>query len=180
MKLLIVAHPDDCVLWFNPKLFDKIVICLLDRFDNYDVFKGRLEVQKKHPLKDKIVWLGLTEDGYYQNKLNYDKHCRNYDLLKEKLANELIGYDEIHTHNSWGEYGHTDHIMVNQIVRELSKVPVWCFDGITPSVGKERREEEMDIEFFKKVRELYKKNNCWTWKIDYYPTPTQMYYNEKP
>lgn len=178
-KLLVCAHPDDEILWFNPESFDKIIICFLDRFDNYEVYRGRLEVQKTHPLKDKILWLGLAEDGYFQNKLNFDKHCLNHCLLKEKLSKEIVGFDEIYTHNSWGEYNHTDHIMVNQIIREISKVPIWCWDGIVPNIGKNRREEEINIDLYKKIRDIYKKNKCWTWKNDYLPSSTQMYYNEK-
>ncbi|GAG99008.1 unnamed protein product, partial [marine sediment metagenome] len=33
MKILIVAHLDDELLWFNPQSFDKIIVAFLGRAD---------------------------------------------------------------------------------------------------------------------------------------------------
>lgn len=55
MKYLIVAHPDDEIIWFHPENYDKIVIVFLKREDQPDITRGRQEVKKHHPLKDRII-----------------------------------------------------------------------------------------------------------------------------
>lgn len=41
--------------------------------------------------------------------------------------------DKIVTHNEWGEYGHPDHILLSQLVRNYTTVPVVCSNLVIPS-----------------------------------------------
>lgn len=179
MKILVAAHPDDCILWFNPKDFDKIILCFMDRHDNYKVFMGRRKVLGQHPLKDKIEILNLVESGYQSNKVHRDAHQANYkkavELLREKLK-DLKETDEVWTHNSWGEYGHSDHILISEAVREVATCPVYVLDGFIPHTGRQRIEVEMDLDFYKQVKDLYTKWGAWTWRSDYEPPAKQYYY----
>lgn len=179
MKLLIVAHPDDEILWFNPKNFDKIVICFDDREDNYEIYKARQRVLKQHPLKDKIVNLRMLESGYSSDISDSQRqvHQETGDELRKKLKPHIEKADLIYTHNSWGEHQeHPDHIMVHEIVRELAKCPIYCFDGITPRTHKEVKMEDVDLEFYSQVRDLYLKEGAWTWHKAYIPKDKQPYF----
>lgn len=163
MKLLIVAHPDDEILWFNPQNFDKIIVCF-----GFDA--------KKH--------LNVTESNYYLDKSGYDKHIKNYKKIKELLKEDIGKADIIYTHNPWGEYCHPDHILVSQVVTELAKVPVFAWDGIMfnpkfgflPISGREVHVEKIDLDYFRKVKEEYIKEGIWTWVKDYEPKPEQNYF----
>ncbi len=178
MKILVVAHPDDEVIWFNPKDFDKIVLCFMDRFDNYRVFMGRRKVLGQHPLKDKIVSLGITESGYQTNKSlkNRESHQNNYKKIVELLKDQLKDATEVWTHNSWGEYGHSEHIMVQEAVKEVATCPVYALDGYIPHTGKERIEVDIDLDLYKQIKSIYEKYGAWTWKLDYEPPAKQYYY----
>lgn len=175
-KVLIVAHPDDEILWFDAQKFDKIVIAFMDRLDNYKVFKARERVLEQHPLKDKIISLGLTESGWMRDRDRREQHLEIYETLKKKIAEHVKDATVIYTHNSWGEYNHPDHIMVNHAVKELAKCDVMMFDGPTELMPYNGQEEEIDLEFYKKVRELYIREGAWTWNEHYMPRQTQRYF----
>ena len=65
-KVLVIAHLDDEVLWFNSGLdYDKIFITFLDNKESTKPLKeGRLKVLDKHPFKNKIEMIGLIESNY--------------------------------------------------------------------------------------------------------------------
>lgn len=176
MKILCVAHPDDECLWFNPKGFDKIIMCFMDRADNFKVFLGRRKALGKHPLKDKIVTLNLTESNYQTFKSKREAHVKNYEELVKILKEKLKDADEVWTHNSWGEYQHADHIMVHEAVREATDKPIFVLDGIVGATGKERIEVDMDLDLYKEIKEIYKTTGSWTWRLEYDPPAKQYYY----
>jgi LmbE family N-acetylglucosaminyl deacetylase len=175
-KILCVAHPDDECLWFNPSEFDKIIICFMDRYDNYKVFCGRRKALGQHPLKDKIKCLNITESGYNLNKAKRDAHQKNYKDIVELLKKELKDATEVYTHNSWGEYGHSDHIMVQEAVREVAQCPIYALDGYIPHTGRPRLEKEIDLDLYRQIKDVYERCGAWTWKMDYEPQPRQYYY----
>ncbi len=180
MKILIVAHPDDEILWFNSQSFDKIIICFSN--DNYE------KALKNHPLTSKIKCLKLTESNYYKNKFNYDKHLDNYKILKDSLKEDIEKATIIYTHNPWGEYNHADHILVNQVVTELTRIhshiKVFAWDGImfnpefgfVPIIGRETYPEKIDLDFFRKIKALYIHEGIWNWVINYEPKQEQCYF----
>jgi len=143
-KLLIVAHFDDEILWFNPYKFDKIVVCFLGRDDKPGFDVKRLAVFAEHPLKEKMECLNINEQD---------------DCAEKAINDYLIGngrkFDFIHTHNSKGEYGHKHHLMVHSIVKRLfpDEIVESCLDNTN---SKDR--------WFVSIKNIYLKYGCWTWK----------------
>jgi len=178
-KLLVVAHPDDEILWFNPQDFNKIIIAFLKRKDNLQVSEGRKRVLERHPLKEKIECLNLTESGYKRDIRNIEAHVENYEKLIAKLKEKILPYDCIYTHNPWGEYVHPEHIQVNNVIIELAKVPVFAFDGITPITSKKRKMEKINLDLYRKIKEIYLTEKAWTWFKDYEPKAIQPYFQLK-
>ena len=147
MKVLIVAHPDDEILWFNPEEFDRIVIVFLGRLDKKEQGEGRRRALEAHPLKDKIECLGLTESGHWRDKsvAAMERHQHNRVLLERWL--HTVDADEVTTHDAKGEYQHLDHVLVHNACMEILKCKV---NGKDPVL-------------YRKIRQVYVDNNCWTW-----------------
>lgn len=143
VKTLIVAHPDDEILWFNPEDYDKIVIVFLEREDSPEITAKRREVVKTHPLKEKITWLGLKESKYQKDKSRRTEYYKNYTDLCEFL--KTLEADEVDTHNAMGEYQHMDHILVYKA----------CMDTLDCKVNNK------DPKLYRKIKESY--GEAWTW-----------------
>ena len=115
-KLMIVAHPDDEILWGGAHLIEDnyVVVCITcgERADRLKEFK---------------TVMGLTNDQYlylgYPDKTNGERD--NWESVYEKIKidlqkiYELTNWDIIVTHNPEGEYGHQHHIMTNEIVNSI-------------------------------------------------------------
>src|SRR5258708_39334230 len=59
---LVVAHPDDEILWFSGVLgeVDRIIICFLSSYGNPQIGPARARVRDRYPLKN-VTWLELTD-----------------------------------------------------------------------------------------------------------------------
>jgi len=148
MKYLIVAHPDDEVIWFNPENYDKIIIVFLERLDNQEITKGRYLAKENHPLKDKITWLEFTESNFWRDSSMEVIYKGQYSNLCFYLK-QLKDVTSITTHDIKGEYGHADHLLVHKAVLDIFDVNLVTFD---------------DISLKEQIIEIYKKYKCWTWK----------------
>lgn len=121
MKTLIVAHPDDEIIWFSPQDFDLITIAFLARHDKtYAEYCRKLAIEA-HPLKERILLLGIEESGFWRDHKRELEFQKSKQALYESLENlkKQLTITEIYTHNSAGEYGHDDHILVNRLVSEI-------------------------------------------------------------
>ena len=143
MKVLIVAHGDDEVLWFNPKEFNKIIIVFGGRPDRPDFKEKREKAIAEHPLN--VECWGLEESGYWRNPEKYPEYEMNYHDLCEKLKD--LEADEVWTHNAYGEYGHSDHILVHNCCMEVLDCPV---NGKDPKI-------------YREIKDIYLNNGVWTW-----------------
>ena len=76
MRVLIVAHPDDEILWFNPEDFDQIVIVFGD-FGDGRSGDGRRKASAEHPLANRITHLNLKESNYWRDKTGCFYRIRN-------------------------------------------------------------------------------------------------------
>lgn len=175
-KLCVVAHLDDECIWFNPESFDKIIVCFLDRLDNFKMTVARKKILQQHPLKDKIVCLGLTESNYWKDKTQLKKHQENYNQVKDLIRADVLEAKEIYTHNPWGEYNHADHILVSEAVREIALCPVYGLDGQVATTARERIEVQPNIELYRRIKKLYQDEKAWTWVGDFQPEKTLYYY----
>lgn len=157
MKTLIVAHPDDEIIFFNPKDYDRIIVVFGDFGDYRGSTSGDLRRQalKELPYADKIVHLDLPESHWTWDKrdfvdqetsnLRYSKYMQNYRDLCEFLRG--LEASTVTTHGSWGEYGNLDHTLVHHACMDVLSCPV---NGMNP-------------ELYRKTKQIYKDNGCWTW-----------------
>ncbi len=117
-KLMIVAHPDDEIIWGGSHLIDDeyFVVCLTNANDEV-----RSEEFKKA--------MAYTNDAYimldYQDRF-MDKKSRwtiEQFFIKRDLKQiiNLKNWEEIVTHNPDGEYGHIQHKLTSKYVTKYAK-----------------------------------------------------------
>lgn len=137
---LVVAHPDDEVLWFGSILerVDRIIICYIEASHRPELNEARRKSIAEHQLRDRIDVLDLAqvkshnkcswpepEETSYGVRLDryrgFDEPYRKQaQRLEEALAPVIRGFRNVYTHNPWGEYGHEDHIQLSRIVTRLA------------------------------------------------------------
>ena len=142
--ILVVAHPDDEVLWFSSLLLKckKIIVCYGERPNNKNMTKNRKSLIEQYPL-DNIEFLFLPESNAFKKgkwnlghkaESNYGITLQNKDLIYEnnftKLSNllekRLSSETTVITHNPWGEYGHEEHVQVHQVIRNIQRKKKFC------------------------------------------------------
>ncbi len=147
-SILVVAHPDDEVLWFSSILdkVDEILFCFNDYPALPALGKGREKVLADYPLPNtsslKIEesgsfsgadWENPSVSSYGMEIIHGKKIKRRYQdnfyLLRQRLEKHLQSRDNVITHNPWGEYGHEDHVQVYRAIESLKKklsFRLWC------------------------------------------------------
>lgn len=114
-KLMIVAHPDDELLWGGAHLIedDYFVVCITRGDDKV----RRAEFEKVLAETDD-VGLMLSYPDKIVNKRSAWTFCK--DDIEDDLETiiEYKDWDVIVTHNAAGEYKHQHHIMTHNLVRE--------------------------------------------------------------
>ena len=115
-KLMIVAHPDDDILWGGAHLIedDYLVVCITCGTNKTRVNEFKQVMSKTN---DKYIMLG------YPDKTNGERD--NWNSSKENMMKDLAAiialkdWDLIVVHNPDGEYGHQHHKMASQFVTSL-------------------------------------------------------------
>lgn len=115
-SIMIVAHPDDEILWGGSHLIDGnyLVVCITA--GNNITRAVELE-NAMEATGDKCIML-----GYLDKVLNKRSNWKySYDDIQEDLTEilSLKKWDKIVTHNPEGEYGHIHHIKTNKIVTNI-------------------------------------------------------------
>ena len=143
---LVVAHPDDEILWFSSivQKVAKVVVCYLDVPERPDWTAGRRLAMREYPLTN-WTFLGLTESVAFAGAdwkapvtteyglevqqrpgtlLGFDaeRYRANYHTLCTQLRGVLGESDVVVTHNPWGDYGHEEHVQVHRAVTTVQKV----------------------------------------------------------
>ena len=137
-SVLIVAHPDDDILWLSSVIdkVEKIIFCF-----NEDPAKPALGVARKktiaeYPLSnvstldiaepqsfDKADWSEpvTTEYGLKLSRCKESdaRYKKTYEELVHRVRNLVADRKNVFTHNPWGEYGHEDHVLVYQVLKTL-------------------------------------------------------------
>ena len=139
-SILVVAHPDDEVLWFS-SILDKvgrIIICFLEcgSMPNWTV--GRRKSLTEHPIQSTSN-LGIDESEVFSDanfrdpvvtkygieiadkQISDREYIENFYKLKKELKPKLIDCDNVVTHNPWGEYGNEEHIQLYRVIRNLKE-----------------------------------------------------------
>ncbi len=137
-SVLIVAHPDDDVLWLS-SVIDKvgsIIFCFNNDPSDPEIGRARMKTINAYPLQN-VSSLGLTEPPSW-DKANWIhpeataygiklERCRDSELryretfkkLQLILRTRLVNIKNVFTHNPWGEYGHEDHVLVYRVLKAL-------------------------------------------------------------
>ena len=174
---LVVAHPDDEILWFASLVQEigRIVIVYGDSPRVAARGAQRRRALAEHFLKN-IIFL----DKPQPMRAHWDAPAENenFEELRDRLNRVLQGCTSIFTHNPWGEYGHADHILVNRAVNavasESGNPAVWVsgYVGVRALRNYKRVARDgidsqfvrsIDPIFAKAVQSLYEKHGCWTW-----------------
>jgi len=106
-----------------------------------------------------------------------EKYKNNYAELTQRLEKQLQGYRNVFTHNPWGEYGHEEHVQVHRVIKHLQSTmafTLWYNNYVADksfTMMSRHRERvrfeavacETNKSLARKVKEIYKKNTCWTW-----------------
>ena len=117
-NLMIVAHPDDEMLWGGVHLIHEkwFVVCITEGYN-----KTRSEEFKKvlKMTDDNGIILDYTDVRHH---LRYDWKYNRKGIAKD--VNKFLDFKDwkmIATHNPEGEYGHIHHILTNHIVTKKCK-----------------------------------------------------------
>lgn len=199
-SILLVAHPDDEVLWFS-SIFDKVdevMFCFMNSQLNPQWSIGRRQILLELPIR-KVSCLEMEESEVFncadwkhpvineygieitKRGVSDKKYKENYYKIKEKLRVKLVNYQNVFTHNPWGEYGNEEHIQIYRVAKEIQKdikfnlwfsnycsnksyylmlryISGFSSDYITIKSNKTLANQ---------VKSLYIKNGCWTWYEDW-------------
>lgn len=150
--VLVVAHPDDEILWFSSIIerVRTVLVCFLEAPGNPTWSRGRRRAADDYPLAN-TRFLGVAESMAFQSadwanpaeterglavsrrpgslpEFDPEAYHRNFDRLQALLHDELAGHAAVITHNPWGEYGHEEHVQVYRAARSIAGaegLPLW-------------------------------------------------------
>jgi len=111
------------------------------------------------------------------NKAAAKRYANNYYTLHERLSERLKGVDNVFTHNPWGEYGHEDHVQVYRVIKDIQNqygFNLWFTNycgnrsyrlmlKYISSFNTNYHTLQTNIDLAKKIADVYKKHDCWTW-----------------
>ena len=176
-KLLIIAHPDDEVLWGGMNLLSEpgwFVICsthLNDPIRSREFFTTMSYCNVTRyimfDVKDEY-----TENPKVADKL-YDRSL--FDTFIKKLSSK--SWKVVLTHNESGEYGHEHHRKVHRLVKKYFKASK--FFALGPKLSASEIEiKRKSLVFYKKTQSIC--NTIYNKKSDSLKlTERQFFFNEK-
>ena len=137
-SLLIVAHPDDDILWMGSVIdkVDAVIFCFNDDPGNPSVGKARQRTIKEYPLSnvstldlnetqswDKADWTHPDASAYgikiVKSLESESRYQEAYEELLKVLRSRVAEAKNVFTHNPWGEYGHEEHVLVYRVLKAL-------------------------------------------------------------
>ena len=169
---MVIAHPDDEVIFGWPVLKEtKKIVCASS--DLYNPERAWCKERKKalqevgKLINAEIVCLDYNSEFYRANTRNGDLAKIQKDILAQLKGSD----DYIFTHNAWGEYGHIDHILVNQFLRKSNKkifstsicLEAGWFSAQSFLNQISLKSKEIDIMLYQECKAIYDKYGCWTW-----------------
>ena len=142
---IVMAHPDDEVLWAGSALraAEKIVLVYGALPCAPDLTAGRRAAMAAFPLPT-LDWLEMTESGVFDSaswpevretdyglyphralrvlqSFDPDRYRAQFATMREALRPRLTGMRNVIAHGPWGEYGHEDHVQVFRVVASLAE-----------------------------------------------------------
>ena len=141
-----------------------------------------------------LNWLNM-KDAIERNKigLKLTDFDNNKHKLKKILKSKLKNASIVYTHNPWGDYGHIEHIQVFKIINEIrqllnfqifvtgyvSNLTENYSSNFTNLLFKKPTINKTNIAIYKQFKNVYLKNNCWTWFKDYKLPKYEYFYKVK-
>lgn len=141
---IVMAHPDDEVLWACSALraAEKIVLVYGELRCAPVLSAGRKDAMAAFPLPT-LDWLQMVEAGVFDSaswpnacetaygvkphpllrvmdSFDADRYRRQFDAMRDLLRPRLAGMRNVIAHGPWGEYGHEDHVQVFRVVASLA------------------------------------------------------------
>jgi phage regulator Rha-like protein len=155
-KLLIVAHPDDEVLWGGLNLMSQsgwFVVCstnINDPVRSREFFKTM-----SYAAATKFVMFDV-EDTYVEEDYEADDLYDGsvFDKALQQLAKK--DWKVVLTHNEVGEYGHAHHRKVHRMVKALFPQAKFFADGHNPTAGDLNEKKEL-LQFYQKTQDVCRK-----------------------
>lgn len=149
---VVMAHPDDEVLWASSVLRQarRIILSYGDLPCDPSLLPARRAAMQAFPLET-LDWLEMVETGIFDsaswpNPLETDYGVKvhpslkmlpcfdavgyrdQFNCLRDRLASRLDGSRNVIVHSPWGEYGHEDHVQHFRVVcslREELGLKIW-------------------------------------------------------
>jgi LmbE family N-acetylglucosaminyl deacetylase len=120
-KLMIVAHPDDEILFGGAPLIQEkgwLVVCVTN--GNHPVRSKEFERAMKAVGAEYEMWSYEDRWGGAFDRKDLKKDIRK--LLAEKPVSKVV------THGLGGEYGHTQHIALSRLLHDIVKENLYVFE----------------------------------------------------
>ena len=115
-NLMIVAHPDDEMLWGGAHLIkdNYLVVCITCGTNNKRVEEIKKVLQETD---DELLMLGYPDKVFGKRSDWKNEKDKIFQDLKKIV--ELKKWNLIVTHNAEGEYGHNHHILTHEITKKV-------------------------------------------------------------
>lgn len=152
-SVVVVAHPDDEILWLSSALAAArpLVLCFGAPYGRPDKAAARQHAVAGLAFPH-LADLAIPESGVHglvnwsnpeltatgmairdaEGQARYDA---NFGRLLAALRPLLTGAADVYTHNPWGEYGHPEHVQVHRAVATLQQVlgfRLWFSNYVAP------------------------------------------------
>ncbi len=172
-NLIIVAHPDDEAIWFSSIVEKKdCVICVC--FQNNQNLENNLkytskvfEIIEEYREYTSMFWIQTIKTTNPQIFGKID--IRTKDQLQSNLASiiSILSPQKIYTHNPYGEYGHSEHKLVHEVLKQhwknLLHFPIYGMEKDIHSLPMIIEQKNIvDISFREKLFNKYKSRGIWT------------------
>jgi len=171
-NIIIVAHPDDEAIWFSSILRKRdtaLFFCFQNKYlpnqkENLKYTNKVFEIIKLYENILPTIWLQTikTTKPRIFGKVSpaTKKHLEGnlYSILK------ITSPKKIYTHNPYGEYGHSEHVLVHQILKKIAgyKLIFPSPQNKTSLLFKKAGINQVDIHFRETLFNWYKKRGIWT------------------
>lgn len=202
---VVVAHPDDEILFFSSKLDDasEVIICFSECKDKI-VSAGRRQFIAGCDIK-KFTFLKIREADCHNIRNwdkprhsewglkvrdNIEKYAENFSELLCQLRSKLGRGDVVFTHNPWGDYGHEEHVQVFKVLLQLrEELDLQLYvSGYVSNRSHKLMEQnfhylnatpvfaETNRALATELMQLYKNTNCWTWHNEFHWPDSEVFY----
>ncbi|MDJ1182697.1 PIG-L family deacetylase [Roseofilum casamattae] len=167
-RLMVVAHPDDEILFGGQELIQRsewLVICLTN--GNNDKRKQQFFQVMNYLSIPAEIWDYPDRPGLSKDKnLAENLWLPLLPEIQSRLSSILSAGDfqQVVTHNYWGEYGHKHHQLTHKLVKEIVPADkLFCF-GLGSEIAPEILEKKLTLlDFYEEQFTPREQQKYWSW-----------------